>query len=58
MSRLVISCRVLSYRILLVRRFAASLESRKHESLRRVGVKSCWLESLPRVYAIVVDKSR
>ena len=47
MSRLVISCRVMSYRILLVRHFA-SLESRKHESLTRVGVKSCWLESLPK----------
>ena len=36
------------YRVLLVRRFA-SLESHSHESY--------WLESLPRVYATVVDKS-
>ena len=56
-SRLVISCRVMSTRVPLVGRFA-SLESREHESLTRVDVKSCFLESLPRIYATVVDKSR
>ena len=54
---MMILCRVMADRILLVGRFA-SLESRKYESLTRIGVKSCWLESLVSVYATIVDKSR
>ena len=57
MLHVVILCRAMSYRIRLVCRFA-SLESRKHESLRRVRVKSGWLESLLRVYAVIIDMNR